>query len=87
LTEAARGIINGTMTEDEVTHWVNDFALRGSSINMVKDARTYIAHYTCGRDLVQNYVETQPSSDDERWEAYGKLLSTLVVPKDLVMAE
>jgi len=82
LTEAARGIVNGTMTEDEVTHWVEDFALRPKALNMVKN-RTYIAHLTCGRDLVKNYIEAQSSSDDERWEAYGKLLNTLVVPKDL----
>lgn len=87
FNEAARGIVNGTMTEDEVTHWVNDFALRGSAIRMVKDSRTFVAHYSCGRDLVKNYIEAQSSSDDERWEAYGKLLSTLVVPKDLVKEE
>jgi len=87
LTEAARGFVNGTMTENEATHWVNDFALRGSAINTVMNDRTYIAHYTCGRDLVKNYIEAHSSSDDERWEAYGKLLSTLVVPKDLVKEE
>jgi len=84
LTEAARGIVDGTMTEDEVNHWVKDFALRPKALYMIKVGRTYIAHYTCGRDLVKNYVEVQSSSDDEHWEAYGKLLSTLVVPKDLV---
>jgi hypothetical protein len=80
-------VVNDTMTEDEVTHWVNDLGLRGSALNMVKDARTSAAHYSCGRDLVKNYVEAHSTSDDGRWEAYGKLLSTLVVPKDLVKEE
>ena len=84
--EAARGFVNGTMTEDEFIHWVKDFALRPKALNMVKN-RTYVAHYTCGRDLVKNYIEAHSSSDDERWEVYGKLLSTLVVPKDLVNEE
>ena len=87
LSEAARGVVDGTMTEDEVTHWVNDFALRGSALQMVKDDRTYIALYPCGGDLVKNHIEAQSSSDDERWEAFGKLLSNLVVPKDLVKEE
>lgn len=87
LIEAARGIVNGTMTEDEVTHWLNDFALRPSALWMVKDGRTYIANYSCGGDLVKNHIEAQSSSDDDRWEAFGKLLSTLVVPKDLVKEE
>ena len=85
--EAARGFVDGTMTEEEVTHWVEDFALRPKALNAVKNGRTFIASYTCGRDIVKNYVEAQSSSDNERWEAYSKLLSTLVVPKDLVNEE
>jgi hypothetical protein len=54
--EAARGFVNGTMTEDEFIHWVKDFALRPKALNMVKN-RTYVAHYICGRDLVNNYIE------------------------------
>jgi hypothetical protein len=87
LSEAARGMVNGTMTEDEVTHWVNDFALRGNALGMVKDDRTYMALYPCGGDLVKNHIEAQSSSDDGRWEAFGKLLSTLAVPKDLLKEE
>jgi len=85
--EAARGFVNGTMTEDEYTHWVEDFALIDIMFWVVKSGRTYIASYRCGSDLINNYIEAQSSSDDERWEAYGKLLSTLVVPKDLVKEE
>ena len=87
MNEAARGIVNGTMTEDECTHWVNDFALRPSALWMVKNGRTYIANYSCGGDLVKNHIEAQSSSDDERWEAYGKLMSNLVVPNDLLKEE
>jgi hypothetical protein len=88
VIEAARGIVNGTMTEDECTHWVNDFALRGSSeLQKVKDWRTWIAVYNTGGDLVKNHIEAQSSSEDDRWETFGKLLSNLVVPKDLVKEE
>lgn len=87
LSEAARGIVNGTMTEDECTHWVKDFGLRGYLAPGFKVWRTYIANYPCGGDLVKNYIEAQSSSDDDRWEAFGKLLSNLVVPKDLIKEE
>ena len=79
--------MNGTMTEDEYTHWVNYFALTPNLLPFIKDSRTYIALYTCGGDLVKNHIEAQSSSDDDRWEAFGKLLSNLVVPKDLVKEE
>ncbi|MCP4457733.1 MAG: hypothetical protein GY816_06860 [Cytophagales bacterium] len=86
--EAARGIINGTMTEAEYTHWLEDFAMINSSVPFIKAYRSYMVNYNYGKDLVKNYVEnqveSQSSSDDDRWEAFDKLLSNPVMPKELL---
>jgi len=86
--EAARGIINGTMTEADYTHWLEDFAMINSSVPFIKAYRSYMVNYNYGKDLVKNYVEnqveSQASSDDDRWKAFDKLLSNPVIPKELL---
>lgn len=87
--EAARGIVNGTMTEEEYTHWLEDFAMINSSVPFIKAYRSYMVNYNYGKDLVKNYIENQVesgvSSEDDRWEAFDKLLSNPVMPKELVV--
>jgi hypothetical protein len=86
--EAARGIINGTMTEKEYNHWLEDFALIKTSVPFIEAYRSYVVNYNYGKDLVKNYienqVESQSSSDEDRWDAFKKLLSNPVLPEELV---
>lgn len=81
--EAARGIVNNTMTEDEYMHWLNDFAMKGNSVHFIKATRSYIANYSYGKELVKNYIESQSSSFDDRWKAFDKLLSNPILPDQL----
>lgn len=85
--EAARGIINGTMTEKEAMRWLMDYALfnqesAAKSISFIKANRSYVINYNYGMDMVKNYIESK-SGPDKRWELFGWLLSNPVSPKDL----
>ncbi|WP_422360166.1 hypothetical protein [Reichenbachiella sp.] len=82
--EAARGMINGTMTEAEVDHWLEDFALTTTSRPFIKQNRTYIVNYNYGKDMVKAYIESQSETLEDRWKPLGVLLSSPVTPKEML---
>lgn len=82
--EAARGMINGTMTEAEIDHWLEDFALTTTSRPFIKQNRTYIVNYNYGKDMVKAYIESQSESLDDRWKPLGVLLSSPVTSKEML---
>lgn len=82
--EAARGIINGTMSEAEIDHWLEDFALTTTSRPFIKQNRTYIVNYNYGKDMVKAYIESQSETLEDRWKPLGVLLSSPVTPKEML---
>ncbi|WP_420582928.1 hypothetical protein [Reichenbachiella sp.] len=82
--EAARGIINGTMSESEIDHWLEDFALTTTSRPFIKQNRTYIVNYNYGKDMVKAYIESQSETLEDRWKPLGVLLSSPVTPKEML---
>ena len=90
--EAARGIINGTMTEEVAQQWLEDYALfnaqtAAKSISFIKGYRSYVINYNFGLDLVRKYVENRIASDPtpaNRWKVFGELMSRQVRIRDLV---
>lgn len=90
--EAARGLLNGTMTEKEALRWLTEYALMSNelatkSISFIRKNRSYVICYNYGQDLVRNYLESRggvASAPDKRWELFGWLLSNPVTPVDLV---
>jgi hypothetical protein len=90
--EAARGLLNGTMTEQEATRWLIDYALfnpglSGKSLDFIRQYRSYVINYNFGQDLVRNYVETPGSNQADHWVKFGQLLSNPVRSVDLLPAE
>lgn len=84
--EAARGIVNGTMTDGQALDWLKKYALYNEetavkSIAFIKKYRSYVINYNYGQDLVERYIGK--SAVDKRWEAFGQLLSTQVLPEHL----
>jgi hypothetical protein len=81
--EAARGIINKTMTEEEALHWLKDYALfndetAAKSIKFINANRSYVINYNYGQDLVRGYVESRIKADpspENRWKVFGELMS------------
>lgn len=82
--EAARGIVNNTMSEEEYTHWLEDYALITTSVPFIKKYRTYVVNYNYGKDLVKAYIESQSETVEDRWVPLGKLLSNPVMPKEML---
>ncbi|MEP6645630.1 MAG: hypothetical protein ABJC12_00955 [Saprospiraceae bacterium] len=89
--EAARGIINKTMTEEEALRWLKEYALfndetAAKSINFIKVNRSYVINYNYGQDLVRGYVESRIKNDptpENRWKVFGELMSHEVRISDL----
>ena len=87
--EAARGLVNNTMTEQEVLHWLTDYLLleekaAATYLNFIKKYRSYVINYNYGQDLVKHYIESKGGTDSlKRWQLFEVLLSNQVVPVEL----
>jgi hypothetical protein len=89
--EAARGLLNGTMTETEALRWLTEYALMSKetgvkSISFIRKHRSYVICYNYGLDLVNDYIESaggSKSNPAKRWELFGWMLSNPVTPADL----
>ncbi len=92
--EAARGMINKTMTDEQALKWLQDYALfnaetAAKSINFIKANRSYVINYNYGMDLVREYVETRIAADPSpanRWKVFGELMSRQVRIGDMKKA-
>jgi hypothetical protein len=90
--EAARGMMNGTMTDEAAQKWLEDYALfnaetAAKSVSFIKSYRSYVINYNFGLDLVREYIESRISSDPtpaNRWKVFGELMSRQVRIRDLV---
>jgi len=91
--EAGRGLINGTMDEQQALNWMIKYCLYNEetalkSISFIRKYRSYIINYNYGMDLVKQYVEAKAGDGDnveKRWEVFGQLLSNPVSPGDLLI--
>jgi hypothetical protein len=90
--EAARGLMNKTITEPEAIRWLTQYALMSEesakkSISFIGKYRSYVLNYNYGQDLVKNYIEAGGGTDTNagrRWQLFGWLLSNEVRPVDLI---
>ncbi len=90
--EAARGFINGTITEEEALRWLKIYALFSDegakkSLSFIKKYRSYVINYNYGQELVKNYIESKGGTAKDpakRWELFGWLLSNQVLTTDLM---
>jgi hypothetical protein len=88
--EAARGIVNQTMNDQQALDWLMNYCLYNQetalkSISFIKKYRSYVINYNYGQDLVRNYIELNEKEPKKRWEVFGKLLSNPVLPEKLLI--
>lgn len=89
--EVARGVLNGTMTEEQGIAYLIKFGFYSpvkakQRIAFTKKYRSYVINYNYGMDLVKNSIEKQGGTADnqqKRWDLFGELLSNQVLPIDL----
>ncbi|RYZ96370.1 MAG: hypothetical protein EOP47_24025, partial [Sphingobacteriaceae bacterium] len=89
--EAARGLLNKTMSEYEAAGYLKKYALMNNetankSISFIKKYRSYIINYNYGQDLIKNYIERNGGGNNvaKRWELFGVLLTNEINTADLV---
>jgi hypothetical protein len=90
--EAARGLMEKTITEAEAMNWLTTYALMSEeaakkSISFIGKYRSYVLNYNYGQDLVKNYIEAgagTATNPAKRWQRFGWLLSNEVRPEDLM---
>jgi hypothetical protein len=89
--EVARGILNGTMTDEEGINYLKKYGFYGPDkakqrIAFTKKYRSYVINYNYGKDLVKNYIESRggtPDNPQRGWVLFGELLSNQILPIDL----
>jgi len=89
--EAARGMINKTMSDTATLKWLVDYNLTSvesatKSMSFIKKYRSYVICYNYGQDLVRKYVETKTAGaadTKKRWTAFAWILSNAVTPGEL----
>lgn len=89
--EAARGLLDETMTQEEAMKWLQEYALfneetAAKSISFIRANRSYVINYNYGQDLVRNYVESAIKDNptpEQRWKVFGELMSRQVRIEDL----
>lgn len=89
--EAARMYLNGRIDADSAAAWLTSYALMEPAraqqrVRFFDTYRSYVINYNYGRDLVANWVESQGGTADDpqqRWEVFGRLLSTPRLPSSL----
>jgi hypothetical protein len=89
--EAARGLINDTMSQSKALNYLKKYCLMNDetaekSLKFIKKYRSYVINYNYGQDLVKGHVERNDGTaktPEKRWEVFGQLLSEEVNPADL----
>ncbi|HEX7063310.1 MAG TPA: hypothetical protein VF200_15160 [Woeseiaceae bacterium] len=87
--EAARDYLNGTISREEAVQWLIDYTLASPEraeqrVDFFDTYRSYVINYNFGEDLVRDWVEAGTDSEAERWARFEELLSTPMLPVDLV---
>jgi len=87
--EAARDYLNGDMTREEAAQWLQDYGMMREDksyqrTRFIDAYRSYVINYNHGKVLVADYVERNGADAEERWARFEKLLSSPMLPKDLL---
>jgi hypothetical protein len=89
--EAIRSYLDGKMTREEASRWLQRYSLMSSGraeryIRFGEQYRSYVVTYSVGLDMVRNYIERESASSDDperRWELLRDLYAIPHVPSDL----
>ena len=87
--EAARSYLNGEKTREEAAAWLVKYSLSSQEsaekrVDFFDTYRSYVINYNLGKDLVKNYIETGTSDQNSKWEKFIDMLSTQILPADLL---
>ena len=88
--DVGRGLLSGSMTEEESMRWLQDYGLYNEEtavkgISFIRGQRSYVINYNHGMDLVKMYIEQKGGTDPEtRWKIFETLLSGQIRIQDIL---
>jgi hypothetical protein len=90
--EAARRYLDGEIDRAAAARWLAEYALyprdrAEQRVRFIEQYRSYVINYNLGKDLVRRYVESKGGTPDDpkrRWEVFEKLLSSPMLPSQLM---
>ena len=87
--EAARRYIDGDIDREQAADWLVRYALMAPDrarqrVGFIEQYGAYVINYNLGRDLVARYVDEAGSDPLARWARFEQLLSTPVLPSQLL---
>jgi hypothetical protein len=85
----ARAYLDGESSRDDAIAGLAKYGLISSeraanSLNFIDGYRSYVINYNHGLKLVREYVERDTASPAERWQKFEAMLSTPMLPDDLL---
>ena len=88
--EAARDYLNGDIDRDQAIEWLVHYSLNSKEratqrTKFFDTYRSYVINYNFGKDMVKAYVENGTDDIDERWRRFEHMLSTPMLPADLLL--
>jgi hypothetical protein len=67
-------------------YWLSTPAASAKTVRFIHDYRAYVINYNLGKDMVGDWVTRTAGTDQQaRWRVFGALLSSPMLPHDLVV--
>jgi hypothetical protein len=87
--EAARDYLNGKIDRDQAIEWLVRYSLNSKEraeqrTKFFDTYRSYVINYNFGKDMVREYIEGGTDDIDERWRRFEHMLSSPMLPADLL---
>ena len=81
--------LDGDITRERAIELMQRYRLSSrasaeQSLRFADTYRSYIINYSSGQELVRDYVERGRDTQEERWDAYRRILEQPTLPRDLV---
>ena len=87
--EAARDYLDGRISREEAADQLTRYLLMSPEraaqrVDFIDAYRSYIINYNYGKDLVREWMERDTDEPAERWAKFEQLLSSPLLPADLL---
>jgi len=88
----AQRYVDGEITRDEAVQERIKYGLRTPreaerNVRFVEDVRSYVLNYSLGEEIVSTYINSQSSSEEDKWVAFEKLINELPAASDLTSSQ
>lgn len=88
----AQKYIDGEITRDEAVQERIKYGLRTPreaerNVRFVEEVRSYVLNYSLGEEIVSTYIDSQSSSQEDKWDAFERLINELPAASDLTSSQ